>query len=581
MTEACIAETTRGRVRGHDNGRVLAFKGIPYARPPVGPLRFARPVPPPAWESCLDAVDFGPVSPQPHAPLETLLGAAHAPQSEALCLTLNVWTPGLDDARRPVMVWVHGGAFVTGSGSAPWYDGSSLAGSGDVVVVTFNYRLGALGFMYVGGPEGAAGPAGVGDGARPKGGGAQGGPALCNFGLLDQLAVLSWVRDNASAFGGDPKCVTAFGQSAGAMSIGTLLGSPGVSGLVRRAVLQSGACSHTMSVAAAARNSAVLLDRLGISPGSAGMLESLRSLPTEAFLAAQAGPLPERIDGLSFLPVVDGVTVPRDPLDSLAKGGAVGIDLLVGTNAEEMRLFTLSDPDLFSMDEEGLLARASQIWGSDKPDVVRRGVELYRRSRPQVPPGEVWGAISTDKVFRIPAIRVAETAAEVQAGAQAHSHGGSGGATFMYLFKWPTPVFDGAFGCCHGLEIPFVFDNLHQPGLAMVTGEAGQAGPGGGQQSSIAELRQLAGRMSGAWVSFARHGRPVVPDCETWWPYSPHASPAGSGGHEQGPDGSRGDEQGPAGSGGHPLRATMLFDITCSMTQDPEGDERRLWEGSL
>lgn len=542
--------TTSGPVRGRASGSVLAFKGIPYARSPVGPLRFAAPVAPLPWSDVLDAGDYGPVAPQPYAPLEALLGAGEMPQSEAGCLTLNVWTPGADDAERPVMVWVHGGAFTTGSGAAPWYDGTALAEAGDVVVVTFNYRLGTLGFMYLGESLGSGGRGSVG--AEPVCAGSAGVESAsveeprCNFGLLDQLAVLSWVHDNAAAFGGDPECVTVFGQSAGAMSIGAMFGSSRLPGLVRRAILQSGACSHTMSVEAAALNSTVILDRLGLTPESPGLLESLQSLPTSAILAAQAAQLPEAVDGMTFLPVLDGLTLTARPLDAVAAGAVSHMDLLVGTNADEARLFMLTDPSLADMDEKELMARASEVWGPHDPERARQVVDVYRRSRPNAPPREVWSAITTDKVFRIPAIRLAEAAVKATGipDPRAAPIERVCGATFAYLFAWRTPAFGGAFGSCHSLEIPFVFDHLDQAGLSMVTGP-------------VEDLSLLAREMRDAWVAFARSGRPVLAGGQTWPPYVlQQPSPAGFG-----------------------YRATMCLDITCGMIEDPDDEERRLWEG--
>lgn len=512
--------TTRGPVRGQLCESVVAFKGIPYARSPVGTLRFAAPEPPCPWREILSADDYGPVAPQLTAPLEALLGGVEAPQSEAGCLTLNVWTPAIDGAKRPVMVWIHGGAFVGGSGAATWYDGTALASRGDVVVVTLNYRLGLLGFMYLGDATGDEVPG--------------------NFGLLDQLAALDWVRENAAAFGGDPECVTAFGQSAGAMSIGALFGSPRLPALAGRAVLQSGACAHTLSVEAAERNSAILLDRLGLSQGAPDLLASLRALPASALLDAQALPLPESVDGMCLLPVVDGVSLTKPPLEAVAGGALGGMDLLIGTNEDEARLFMLTDPSLADMDDEELVARASEIWGPDKPGVALRNVEHYRRARPNAPLRDVWSAISTDKTFRIPAIRLAEAASAAQQPGR--------GSTFAYKFTWPTPAFGGVFGSCHSLEIPFVFDNLHKPGMAQVTGWSGEARGGG--DGPLGDPAALAGAMADAWVAFARHGKPVLAACGDWVPY------------------------------GRANRGTMRLDAICGMIEDPDGEERSLWEGA-
>src|SRR5205807_1433023 len=225
------------------------------------------------------------------------LFAAPAREMSEDCLSLNVWTPACDDAKRPVMVWIHGGAFLFGTGSTPWYDGRSFARD-DVVLVTINYRLGAFGFLYLDG--------------------------LANNGILDQVAALEWVRDNIAAFGGDPGNVTAFGESAGAMSVGTLLGMPAAKGLFVKAIPESGAAHHAKTVEEATRVTTEFLAALGLEPG-ADALERLRAVPVENLLAAQANVVMRRLPGgLPFTPVVDGVVLPEAPIDAIGKGQAAG-----------------------------------------------------------------------------------------------------------------------------------------------------------------------------------------------------------------------------------------------------------------
>jgi para-nitrobenzyl esterase len=498
MPSGPIVQTNHGPVAGSTTGPVHVFRGIPYARPPVGELRWRPPEEPRPWTAPLDATSFGPVAPQSPSPLEMILGAEKPEQSEA-CLSLNVWTPGLDGGRRPVLVWIHGGAFVTGTGSTPWYDGTRLAATGDVVVVSINYRLGALGFLELGE---------LGDERYAASG---------NCGILDQVAALQWVSANASSFGGDASQVTVFGESAGAMSVGTLLALPAARGLFSRAILQSGAGAHVAARDKAERVTRDLLAELGMTPGDAG---SLVDVPVDRLLAAQGRVVDRGWPNLAFTPVVDGVSLLRPPLDELTDGSSADVEVLIGTNLDEMRLFGLMDARLAEIDEATLEHRAGSVFGA----TAAKAVDVYRRSRPDVPLGDVWTAVLTDQVFRIPAIRLAEAQSIHQP------------RTYMYLFTWATPILGGKLASCHALEIPFVFDNLDKPGAGVFTGD----GP---------ERQELAGRMSGAWTAFARSGAPDSASLPPW----------------------------PAYEAGQ--RSTMVLDTECVVEQDPAGEERLLWDG--
>jgi para-nitrobenzyl esterase len=495
MDELVVA-TAAGRVRGGRSRGAWTFRAIPYAAPPVGPLRFAPPQPVEPWAGVRDALEFGPVAAQRPSGLESMLGARRPPTSED-CLTLNVWTPAADGGRRPVLVWVHGGAFVTGSGSTPWYDGANLAAR-DVVVVTLNYRLGALGFLHLDAVEGSG-----------------------NAGLLDQAAALAWVAENVGHFGGDPDNVTLFGESAGAMSIGALLGLPAARGRFARAVLQSGACAHVSERDEADRVAQEVLAELG-RPAS---VDALRAAPVEAVLDAQAAVYArhaaEPLAGLPFQPVVDGSTLPRHPLDAVA-AGEVAADLMVGTTLEEARLFTLMDPRLASLDE-AQLSSWCDLAANGTALAPGQALATYRRRLAEAPVRSVWDAVLTDRVFRIPAIRLAERQSRHR-------------PTFMYLFTWSTPAFGGALGSCHALEIPFVFDNLDAPGAGLFVGQVTPA------------MRSMAAAMADAWAGFARTGRPEAAGLPDWPAY----------------DTSR--------------RATMILDESCSVVDDPFADERSAWD---
>jgi para-nitrobenzyl esterase len=322
-----VVRTPYGLVAGNQENDVAVFRGIPYARPPVGELRFRAPLPPEPWDGPRDATRFGPIAMQNPSPMDSVFGRVERPAASEDCLTLNVWTPAVSSeflvpgsesapfqpgarnqgpgTRRPVMVWIHGGAFVGGSGSTPWYDGTSFAARGDVVLVTLNYRLGALGFLHL---ADLGGDAFAGSG---------------NIGILDQVAALRWVRDSIAAFGGDPENVTIFGESAGAMSVGTLLGLPEARGLFRRAILQSGGAGNIKPAEAATEIARQMLAALDLGPHQ---LESLRTVPAEALLTAQAKVTEANRGGtgIPFEPVIDGTVLPGPVLDSVAAGEAAG-----------------------------------------------------------------------------------------------------------------------------------------------------------------------------------------------------------------------------------------------------------------
>ncbi|MEU5882002.1 carboxylesterase family protein [Spirillospora sp. NPDC047279] len=453
-----VVQTSYGKVRGTVEDGIAAFLGIPYAAPPFGANRFRPPVPPEPWDGVRDATAYGSTAPKPGypRPYDTLLPDPDVPGDD--CLNLNVWTPDTG-ARLPVMVWIHGGAFRNGSGSVDVYNGRNFARDG-VVCVTINYRLGVEGFANLPG-------------------------APLNRGLRDQIAALEWVRDNIAAFGGDPGRVTAFGESAGAMSVTTLLSLD--LGLFHRAIAQSGAGSIAQAPEDALLVTKEMASRLGVEPTAEGFaaLDPAAIIPVQAAVAAEVSALPDpgrwgrttAASAMSLTPVLDGDLYTRRAEDAIADGAGRDVDLLLGYTAEEFRLFLMPNglaaaltPDLVSIVATG--------FGIDAAIT-----SAYRDAHPDLSAGEVLALLITDSFFRLPANRIAET----------HP------STWMYEFAWCSPNLE--LGACHALELGFVFDNLRSPD---VLGMAGENPP-----------QALADAMHKAWVDFAVHGDPGWPRFDT------------------------------------------------------------------
>jgi para-nitrobenzyl esterase len=460
-----VVIVAQGRLRGSEKDGVLTFKGVPYAAAPFGANRFAAPAAAPSWDGVRAAVDYGPTAPKPPypSPIDVLLPEPVVPGEE--CLNLNVWTPGIAGPGRPVLVWIHGGAFVNGSGAVGVYNGSRFARDG-VVCVTLNYRLGVEGFGLIAG-------------------------APANRGLLDQVAALRWVRDNIAAFGGDPEAVTIAGESAGAMSVTTLLSMPAAAGLFRRVIAQSGAGHNVLPASTAAKVTAALAGRLGVE----ATVEGFAAVPVTELVASQAelsasiaaapdpalwGEIASHM--MAFEPVIDGEVVPARPIDRLAGGVAADVGVLIGTNTGEHGLF-LVPSGVVDLVSDDLLTMALARVGADAAAVTA----AYRAAQPAASPGELMISAIGDWFFAVPAMRVAEARS---------THGSD---TYVYEFGWRSPQFGGRLGACHALEIGFVFDNLDDP-----SGEplAGSAPP-----------QVLADEMHSAWVAYVTSGDPG------WAPY--------------------------------------------------------------
>jgi para-nitrobenzyl esterase len=474
--EPVTVETAAGRLAGLRSGAIASFRGIPYALPPTGALRWRLPEPALPWTGIRDATRFGPRPPQAPSRLEGLLGMAALEQSED-CLFLNVWTPGGDDAKRPVMVWFHGGAFVFGAGSVGIYDGEALAAH-DVVVVTVNYRLGALGFVAL---------AQVSDGQAPGSG---------TEGLADQILALDWVRRNIAAFGGDPGNVTIFGESAGAMSVAALLASPAARGLFHKAVTQSGAAHIGHEPDRAARTAHALLSEMGLSPCEA---HKAVGAPYGTVVAAQiallaktnAGKDTRKLGSLPFQPAIDGTILPVRPIVSLREGAGAGIPLLAGTTREEWKLFAAADPRLQFMSARNFAERVGRIADEAAPALL----EAYDEGSPY----ERFVALMTDKAFAVPAQRLLDAQ---QAFAPA----------FAYRFDWRSRLMGGLMGACHALELGFVF-GTHRIRPASLFFGTGPVADG------------LARDMMASWAGFARTGDPSTPATGPWPRYTSAARP--------------------------------------------------------
>jgi para-nitrobenzyl esterase len=465
-----IIETKSGRVQGLSEKGVKIFRGIPYAEPPVDALRFRPSIPRKPWTKVQDCTKFGPIAPQR---IDTFIGPDEDwEQSEKDCLNLNVWTPGTDNRRRPVLFWIHGGGLSFGSGA--WNDGAALARLGDVVVVTINYRVGIFGYLYV-------------------------KNEIANSGQLDQITALRWVRDNIETFGGDPGNVTIFGESAGGVAVCALMAMPGAQGLFHRVISQSGVCHPLSHQAPSEKNTELILSELGLKDFD---FEVMKSIPTRKIVEAGSRlELDARQKGRNF-PYgifVDGKTLPEHPLEAVRRGFARDVSLIVGTNQDEAKLYTAMRPPEKGFDEKGLLKsiqRIMRIFGKDALDAERL-IEDYRSAREGLLPADplnILDAVMTDFRFRIPAIRWAEAQCQHQS------------QVFSYLFNYQSPVRGGILGACHALEIPFVFGGLGEKERKIYPKRS-------------AETDVLSGKMIEAWTSFARSGNPTHKNISPWIPY--------------------------------------------------------------
>ncbi|MFI7501479.1 carboxylesterase/lipase family protein [Streptomyces sp. NPDC049687] len=464
-----VVRTTAGAVRGRREDDLTVFRGIPFAAPPVGEARFQAPRPPRPWDGIRDADAFGPPPPQ-EAGFQGRAGVLDAPTGDDW-LTVNVWTPQADaSGHRPVMVWIYGGAYKLGHSGSPGYDAQHLARAGDLVIVTFNYRVGIEGFARI-----------------------EGAPA--NRGLLDQVAALEWVRDNIAEFGGDPGKVTVFGESAGAGSVAALLAMPAARGLFGRAIAQS--VPGTFFSDELARDLATeIAAEAGLRPTAADLATvDPRKLPEAG--AALSAKMAQRVDRWGqvaptvtpFSPVVDGEVLPTTPWAALSAGAARDIDLIVGHNAQEFRLFLALGGLLGKVTEE----QASAALRLFAPGGGEAGERAYREAYPDAGPGELYERVQSDWLFHIPSLHLAE--AQVAGGGRAH----------VYELTWPAPGMGGSLGACHGLDIPLLF-GTYQADLGNLLFAGVEV---------TDEARSLSHAFRTSWTSFARTGDPGWPAYDT------------------------------------------------------------------
>jgi para-nitrobenzyl esterase len=455
-----VARTWSGAVRGFADNGVSVFKGIPYGADTAS-ARFQPPRLPPAWLDVRACLSYGASAPQ---------SRPDAAVSED-CLVLNVWTPGMDAARRPVMVYIHGGAYASGSGSAPLYDGVRIAARRDVVVVTLNHRLNVFGYGFL---AKLAGPAFADSG---------------NAGQLDLVLALGWVRDNIAAFGGDPRRVTVFGQSGGGAKIATLMAMPAAAGRFHRAITMSGQQVTASGPLHATHRMQLFLDALKLRPADAAQLTTL---PTERLVEALAVPDPFTPGPLYFGPVLDERSLTRHPFWPDAPAQSAAIPMIVGNTHDETRAFLAhAKPDPFAMTWDALAARlAPELRVDIDPDFV---VDAYRRLYPAYSPADVYFAATT--ASRSWRGAVIELEARARAGTPA----------FAYEMDYPTTIEGGRLKAMHTTDIPLAFDNLAASGSPIAPGPDAQA---------------MADTVSATFAAFARSGDPNNAAIPTWAPYT-------------------------------------------------------------
>lgn len=474
-------DTESGRLRGQSSQGIISFKGVPYGSSTHETNRFLPPVPIKPWTGTRDALEYGPIAPQENVAEKVQIFSAggfdgviplHKEGASEDCLRLNVWTPGLDTAgRRPVMVWLHGGSFIGGSGNASWYNGRNLSRRGDAVVITVNHRLGALGCMYLG---------------------ERFGETMASSGLLvmlDIILALKWVQANIARFGGNPQNVTIFGESGGGSKVSALLAMPGAKGLFHKAIIQSGAGVRMHTPEQASRVTDLMISELGLARPT---LQTLQSIPIDPLIAAQQRVV-KRVRGgelpgvaTEFRPVLDGRHLPQHPFDPVAPAISAHVPLLIGTNETDASWGIWRDVHASPIGTDpDVVARLSRSHGERAEDIVR----TYRQLYPSLSAQDLYIRIKSSPHM---SITIAERKSALSA------------PVFMFLFAWATPAYGGELGSPHMLDVPLVFDNVQAANL--FTGGGGDA-------------VRMAAILSEAWANFARNGIPSSSRLPAWPAY--------------------------------------------------------------
>lgn len=482
-TKFVTAETAFGKIRGVDAEGIKIFKGVPYGASTARKNRFMPPADPAKWTGVRDTLQFGPSAPQSEpgvrrAPSNLAVAAAGLPAESEDCLVLNIWTPAAGNEgngrKRPVMLWCHGGGFSTGSGSSPGTDGTNLARRGDVVVVTINHRLNALGFTCLADLDGAEF--------------AQSG----DVGMLDIVHALRWVRQNIGQFGGDPNTVTVFGQSGGGRKVGTLLAMPSAKGLFHRAIIESGPTIKLVERGQATRVAGELLAKLGLNKSQ---VRELQNLPVEKIMGAYFAVVRSmNVDQMTmgFSPTVDGKAVPRHPFHPTASDVSANVPLMLGSTRTE--LTSSADAAAFSLSDDGLHGRIRDLLG----DNAGRVIDVYRKANPGAVPSDIYFLIASDYRYGAPVMKIAERRAAL-----------GRSPVYLYYFRWESPIDGGRLKSPHTIEIPFAFDNIKTSRLT----------------ASSPEAPALADKVSDAWIAFARKGDPNTPKLPRWPSFNPKDRP--------------------------------------------------------